>query len=146
MKMAVNEEALKLIRFIVGTAREKGFNLLSTIHIVKYLYIADFFNAKSMGKSVTLWKWKFWDMGPWTLDSYQALKDATLRGFISSETKESKYQDFNLDESCEYQLFYCDSEELSEDELETLGREVLPNIRTRIAFQGIVGKSGRNQK
>ena len=138
--MSVNEQILKLVRFIVGTARECEFSRLSTIHIVKYLYMADFFNAKSEGRTLTSWKWKFWDFGPWAIDSYHAVNDAALKGFINSEAKESKYH--NLDESNEYHLFYCDQDDLAVNELETLGRKILPNIRTRIAIQGIIGKYG----
>ena len=138
--MIVTEQILKLVRFIVGTARECEFSRLSTIHIVKYLYMADFFNAKSEGRTLTSWKWKFWDFGPWAIDSYHAVNNAASKGFISSEARESKYH--NLDESNEYHLFYCDQNNLTDDELETLGREVLPNIRTRIAIQGIIKKYG----
>ena len=137
--MATDETILNLVRFIVGTARERGFSRLSTIHIVKYVYIADLFNAKSEGRTLTSWRWKFWDFGPWVLDSYSAVGDAVSRGFISSETKESKYG--RWDESNEYQLFYCDQDDLGEGDLESLGRTVIPNIKTRIALQDIIGNT-----
>ena len=138
--MATGEKILNLVRFIVATARERGFDRLSTIHIVKYIYIADLFNAKSEGRTLTPWKWKFWDFGPWTLESYRAVGDAVSRGSISSETRESKYN--RLDEANEYQLFYCDRDDFGDEELETLGRITIPNARTCTALRGIIGEYG----
>lgn len=140
----MDDKILKLIQFIVATAVRKGFRNLWAIHIVKYLYIVDYYNARSEGKTITGQRWKFWTYGPWTTDSHNAIHEARDKGFISSRPKVTKHLD--LDEESEYEVYYVESEEISDRGYEKLGREVIPNIKTRLAVEGNIKKYGLRTK
>ncbi len=138
----VEPSVLKLIQYIVATATRKGFSSLWTIHVVKYLYLVDYYNAKSESKSLTKWDWKFWNFGPWTAQSYTAVQEAIDKGFIQTKTNYTNRNNSKLDEANEYVAFFVDPSDMTDSEYERLGREVIPHIRTRMALDSMIGKFG----
>ena len=133
---------LKLIQFIVATAVRKRFRSLTTIHIVKYLYLADYFNAKTEGRTITGLEWKFHTYGPWSLNSYRGIEAAVNEKYIQTKVMKNTKKSNKLDESNEYTTFYVDPEKVTDAKYERLGKEVLPKIRTRIALEHIIEKYG----
>jgi|GEM_PF-529892 len=140
----VEDKNLKLIQFIVATAQYKNGNGLGTIHIVKYLYIVDYFNSRSENTTLTNWNWKYWIYGPWSLKSYDAVVEAVAEGYIQSKSLQSKHTFTKVNESNEYQFFFCNLGEITSSKLEELGKKVIPNVRTRIALESIIKKYGSN--
>ncbi|MCY4643049.1 MAG: DUF4065 domain-containing protein [Bacteriovoracales bacterium] len=128
---------LDLIRFLVATASRRDISGLTTIHIVKYLYLCDYYNSKTEGKKITSWDWKFWNFGPWCSNSYTAVKEAMDKNFISSRVTQSRK---DIDEANEFLVFYVGREELTDRAYDDLGRKVLPQIRTRIAIESAIAK------
>lgn len=138
----VETRILQLIKFIVATASRKGFNKLWTIHVVKYLYLADYYNSLSQKGTLTNWRWKFWDLGPWTTSSYAAIESAIQSGYIQSEMIQANSRSNSIDENNEYRAFYVGHDELTDAEYENLGRALIPDIRARMALESAIEKFG----
>jgi hypothetical protein len=82
-----------LIRFIVWRATEARGGL-STLALVKYLYLADVFYAEETGgKTLTELPWIFYHYGPYCTESYRAIDDALTHSIISAKSYQSKYEE-----------------------------------------------------
>lgn len=109
--------------------------------MVKYLYLADYYNSKSEQKKITDWNWKFWSFGPWAVESVDFISEAVQNGYILAQSMPGVKRDDSPNESNDYLLFHSD-EKLTDTELEKLGRAVLPDVRTRMALVARIGKFG----
>ncbi len=88
----MNTSIFELIRFIVWRATEARGGL-STLALVKFLYLADLFYAEETGgKTLTELPWIFYHYGPYCTESYRAIDDAVTRGFINAKSYQSKYE------------------------------------------------------
>jgi hypothetical protein len=65
---------------------------LTPIRIVKFLYLADLFNARvAGGHTLSGWQWRFVHYGPFCREALDAISAAESREFILSETFKSKF-------------------------------------------------------
>lgn len=93
--MISNEEINKIVQFLTLKASNHGFRL-STIYLVKLLYLVDLAHARSNGGStLTNWPWRFHDYGPWCVESYEAIESAKNNKYIKTEIYENeKFESF----------------------------------------------------
>ena len=138
----IKNDILKLIRFIVVTAIRNNFPGLWTIHIIKYLYLADYYNAKTEDKIITNLQWIFWNYGPWTSEICNVIQQAEKQGFILSKPTLSKKPSKDLNEENQYLLFYLELDVITDREYEKLGREVMPKVQARMALENIIRSYG----
>ncbi len=88
----MNTSIFELIRFIVWRATEARGGL-STIALVKYLYLADLFYAEETGgKTLTGLPWIFYQYGPYCTEGFRVIDDAVTHGFINAKNYQSKYE------------------------------------------------------
>ncbi len=88
----MNTFVFDLIRYIVWRATEAREGL-STLALVKYLYLADLYNAEETGgKTLTGFPWIFYHYGPYCTDSYRAIDEAVKLGIINARSYQSKYE------------------------------------------------------
>jgi hypothetical protein len=67
---------------------------LTTIRLVKFLYLADLFQARtSPGTILTGFPWALINFGPYCSESLQAIDEARNRSLISARAYQSKYSD-----------------------------------------------------
>ena len=131
-------QIVHLIRFILATAARDGLPHLWSIHLVKYLYIADYYHARFEGTTITGWQWKFWTYGPWCTDYMVAIGEAQNSGLVLSK-KKPRPNPGGVDEGGnEYNVFYVDGDDTSDRTHDQMGRSLIPNIRARMALQGII--------
>lgn len=89
----MNTSIFDIIRFIVWRTTEARGGL-STLALVKYLYLADLFYAEETGgKTLTGLPWIFYHYGPYCTESYRAIDDALTHGFINAKNYQSKYEE-----------------------------------------------------
>jgi len=82
-----------LIRYIVWHATEARGGL-STISLVKYLYLADLYYAEETGgQTLTGLPWIFYHYGPYCTDSFRVIDEAVTHGVINATNYESKYEE-----------------------------------------------------
>jgi hypothetical protein len=86
-----------LVRWIVRYAWDCGYKL-TTIRIVKFLYLCDILSFRFHKKVVTNWSWAFYHFGPFCQESLDSIKSAVKQDFIRSEKKISAFNenDFTL--------------------------------------------------
>ena len=90
-----------LIRYIVWYATDARGGL-STISLVKYLYLADLYYAEETGgQTITGLPWIFYHYGPYCTDSFRVIEEAVRHGVINAKNYESKYE-----EGAEYKWYY----------------------------------------
>ncbi len=80
----------ELVALICFWARERGYNL-TTVQVVKYLYLADLYHARRHGgQTLTSLPWTFVHFGPYCSESIQAI-DAAVddRALVERLTYES---------------------------------------------------------
>jgi hypothetical protein len=88
----MNTSIFDLIRFIVWHATQTQGGL-TTLSLVKYLYLADLYNAEETGgKTVTGFPWIFYHYGPYCTESFLAIEDAVSHGIINAKNYESQYE------------------------------------------------------
>lgn len=85
-----------VIKYLVELADNQGFKL-TTIYLVKLLYLVDLGYCKTKSETYTGWEWKFHSFGPWTFDSLQAINSALKNGYIKSDSFASKYEKESFD-------------------------------------------------
>lgn len=89
----MNNSIFDLIRFIVWRATE-AHGGLSTLALVKYLYLADLYYAEETGgKTLTELPWIFYHYGPYCTESFTVIEDAAKRGLINDRNYDSKYEE-----------------------------------------------------
>lgn len=89
----MNTSIYDLIRFIVWRATEARGGL-STLALVKYLYLADLYYAEETGgKTLTELPWIFYQYGPYCTESFTVIEDALKCGFINARNYASKYEE-----------------------------------------------------
>jgi len=82
-----------LMRFIVWRATKVSGGL-STLALVKFLYLADLYYAEDTGgQTLTKFPWIFYHFGPYCNASYTAIDEAVNLGIICANTYESKYEE-----------------------------------------------------
>jgi hypothetical protein len=92
MDMNADEDA-DLVALICWLARARDTSL-TTIQLVKYLYLADLYSARrKQGETLTGWPWAFVHFGPYCVEAMQAIDSAIQRGLIERTQYDSKYQD-----------------------------------------------------
>jgi hypothetical protein len=121
----------KLINFIVGYATQNEMDL-TTLRLVKFLYLADLFYARShSGKILTNFPWSFIYYGPYCSEAWTAIQHAERIGVICKRVYDSK---FSEDET--YSIFYC-SKDIDLDEIENIiPLEVLMPLKAAIKKYG----------
>jgi len=64
---------------LVAGQEDWGNRELGTIHLIKYLYLADLaYSAHHNGETYTGLNWKFYNFGPWSEELYQRIEPALL--------------------------------------------------------------------
>ena len=105
-------KSVDLIRYIAWFATQEGIRL-STNRLVKFLYLADLYNARfKSGQTITGFPWRFVYYGPYCTEAWNCIETASKTGYVCKETFESKFA-----EGKEYSLFSCndpDAEKLEE--------------------------------
>ena len=86
-----------LVRWIVRFAWHYGYKL-TTIRIVKFLYLCDVLSFRFHKKTITQWPWTFYNFGPFCQESLDSIQSATRQDYIRSEKRVSSYEenDFTL--------------------------------------------------
>ncbi len=88
----MNTSIFDLIRFIVWHATQTRGGL-TTLSLVKYLYLADLYNAEETGgKTITGFPWFFYHFGPYCTESFKAIGEALNHGVINAKNYESQYE------------------------------------------------------
>ena len=92
--MAVDAEtAAALVAWICWYARERSTSL-TTVQLVKYLYLADLWHARRHGGStLTSWQWAFVHFGPYCGQAMEAVDFSVARGLVIADRYESRYDD-----------------------------------------------------
>lgn len=111
-----------LVRWIVRYAWDCGYKL-TTIRIVKFLYLCDILSFRFHKKQLTNWSWQFYHFGPFCQASLGSIQTAVKQDFIRSEKKISSY-----DEN-DYTLFFSEhfDEEIIPPDISTAIRGKLEN-------------------
>ena len=81
-----------LVAFIVAKAAEYGL-VLTTLRVIKFVYLADVYSYQVDRRPLTDWKWKFHHFGPYTTEYFDAVSLAEGHGLIRLENKQSKYSE-----------------------------------------------------
>ena len=84
-----------LIKYVLLTAGEEDSffeRSLGPIHILKYLYLADYYYAmRSQGLTYTGIEWKFHNFGPWSLPTFQMIEPTLLGAGATHSLYSSKF-------------------------------------------------------
>jgi hypothetical protein len=122
-------KAFDLIRYIVWYATQRGMKLTTT-RVVKFVYLADLFYARSTGgKTLTDFPWKFIHYGPYCPDVMAELEFAAKGNLIFEDRRESKFGDKD------YFLYTCQDTEAENIESE-IPTSVLSPLRESIKLFG----------
>lgn len=99
--MPTDKRVLDLIKYIVCYATDHDIRL-STVRLVKFLYLADLYHARWFGgETFTKFPWAFVYYGPYCREAMVGIDEAKLQGLIASQAYESKYDDKD------YAVFAC---------------------------------------
>jgi len=91
-----------IVRYIVWYATERDITL-TTIRLVKFVYLADLYYARRTGgTTLTGFPWAFVYYGPYCGEVMGAIDNAARGGTISRQTYESRHGD-----NKEYHVFMC---------------------------------------
>src|SRR5262245_23564706 len=94
----------QLVQLIVWLAKNRG-ERLSTLRLVKFLYLADLYWAREHGgRTLTGWPWAFVHFGPFCGESLDTIQQAVAAGLVSARPFQSKYT------ADEYQLYFVDDD------------------------------------
>lgn len=125
--MPTSEKVLNLIKYIVCYATDHDIKL-TTIQLVKYLYLADLYHARYHdGETITHFPWAFIYYGPYCSEAWQSIEDASSIGVISKLTYESRFSDKD------FNLFVC--RDINYEEL----KRMFPKVVTS-ELQGVIKK------
>ncbi len=84
---------LELVEVVAWYASRAGLRL-TPIRLVKFLYLADLYNARRKGgKTITGWPWIFHSYGPFCVESLKTIEIAEKNGILSFEEYPSKFRD-----------------------------------------------------
>jgi len=84
---------LELVQYLTWLATERE-EVLSPIRLVKFLYLADLYNARrNKGRTLTSWSWKFVHYGPFCMEALKEIDEAVNRGMIEAISYESRFDD-----------------------------------------------------
>jgi len=89
----MNANILELVQYITWLATERE-EVLSPIRLVKFLYLADLYNARrNKGRTLTGWPWKFVHYGPFCVEALKEIDETVNRGMIEAISYESRFDD-----------------------------------------------------
>ncbi len=115
-----------LIKYVVLTAGEEDSfyeRSLGPIHILKYLYLADYFYAlRSEGSTYTGIEWKFHNFGPWSLTTFQKIEPTLLGAGATHNLYSSK---FGEDDAVRWSL-------INDDLLAQIKQQIPPAITRKL--------------
>jgi hypothetical protein len=87
------DKSADLVGLVCWLAKERG-TTLTTVQLVKYLYLADLFHARrNEGRTLTGWPWAFVHFGPYCSEALSAIDRAAGKGLIARDSYESRYDD-----------------------------------------------------
>ena len=98
----IEDKIINHIDYIVGLAGIEGHKL-TKIRVVKFLYLAEVLYMKYLQKRLTNWTWKFWDFGPYCVESLKALQTAEKKKIVTSKNIQSKFSENEDDEFSLYE-------------------------------------------
>jgi hypothetical protein len=88
-----DSNADELVAWICWYASEQDAGLTS-IQLVKYLYLADVFHARRFGgDTLTGWPWAFVHFGPFCAEALQTLERVSSAGLVYAQRYPSKYSE-----------------------------------------------------
>ncbi len=88
------EDSIDLILGVIAKRAAERGSLLTTIRLVKFLYLLDLFWAQAnRGQTFTGWPWAFVHYGPYCGETTAAIARAEGYGFLAADTYESRYGD-----------------------------------------------------
>jgi hypothetical protein len=83
----------EIVYYITSLANQRE-EMLSPIRLVKFLYLADLYNARrNEGKTLTGWQWRFVHYGPFCKEALQAIEATVQAGMIGAIPYESSFDD-----------------------------------------------------
>lgn len=131
----MNETIIRnLIQFVLAAAGQEdwGNRELSSIHIIKYIYLGDLAYAKRHeGKTFSGCPWKFHHYGPWCPALYQQIRPAIMAIDATERRFPSSYFD---DDVIRWRI--DDNDDLFFDLSKTIPREIAAAIRMAIHEHG----------
>ncbi len=131
-----NEE---LIKYIVYRSYLHDRNKLTTLKLVKFLYLADYLCVRNKADRITEWEWLFWDFGPWSSSCYKAIQAAVLSAAISTTSHASSFS-----EDSEFFLFSPTDTDLSEIAIEVSRIErKFPKLMVKIGLDSYINQFGQ---
>ena len=135
-----NETSLLAIKYIVARANKLGYqNGLWTILITKYLYLLDYYSAKTTGKPVTGIEWIMWNYGPWSNAVPQLIEEAVNNGYVQSKTRIK-----SLSEDDGYTSIY--SEEVDDQKLNDFFKRISTNAMLQMSLDSSIKKYNLDSK
>jgi hypothetical protein len=95
--MSIDKKKL-LIQFIQALISDAAENnepyTLTEIHIIKYIYLLDYYMAQAnKGQPFTDFIWIFYSFGPFSYDLDTFIKELAFTGELKSEDVETRYED-----------------------------------------------------
>lgn len=116
----------ELIRFITWYASTRG-ERLTTIRLVKFLYLADLFFARERsGQTLTGWLWAFVHYGPFCTEALHAIRTAREHGLVDAQPYPSQYDEKD------YWLYGADPYEQEPSIVEQLPAYVVSELKEAI--------------
>ncbi len=110
----------ELVQLVVWHASRHG-DVLTTVRVVKFLYLADLYHARAFGgRTLTGWPWAFVHFGPFCSESMEAISTAAQGGLVESKPYASKYTEE------ERFVYGCDPDAVPRLEKELPNEIILP--------------------
>lgn len=107
--LKIMNNIISLIKFIVCFATEQDIQL-TTIQLVKYIYLADLYNARHTGgETITGLPWAFIYYGPYCNEVMNTIDSAVEERIISRKAIDSRYK-----EGEKFYLFSCNDSQYDE--------------------------------
>lgn len=126
--MSVKPE--ELVRYVTWYATSREMNL-TTIRLVKFLYLADLYQARAQqGMTLTGFPWAFVYYGPYCSEAMQAIDLAVSMKWIKVDCRESKHENAK-----DYCLYSCRDSAAEKIELQ-IEADVLYPLKASIREYG----------
>lgn len=125
------------LKYFVLISEKHGFNP-NTIKLVKYLYLADYYSMKTTGNRLTGWTWKFWDYGPFCVESLDSIKtSASSRNIFATD----HFSKFN--EDSEYTLFRSGIDKVDQERELLVVEKKIP-LKERVYLESCIRRYGNS--
>jgi hypothetical protein len=131
------------VDYIVSVAGQHGYQLTIT-RIIKFLYLTDILYVRHTQKTLTEWKWLFWDFGPYCNESVDLIKATRTANLITSRSLPSSFN-----EEDDFTLYsYPRDQYTYQSDLETHVTSLEKNIplMVQMGLKSLIKKYGNDTK